>query len=137
MSDTPVNDDDLLQPDPTRRQIESLIRAARWVVQPSEDLRPRTLEAARDYCDDRRAEQRLGGFVLAVLLLLAFTSPAIQYVSVMRVRASVPSTTEIHHRAMDYASQREVGPHWGMAEVYSQMRRVQAGRLGHSYRTLK
>ena len=71
------------------------------------------------------------------LLLLAFTSPAIQYVSVMRVRASVPSTTEIHHRAMDYASQREVGPHWGMAEVYSQMRRVQAGRLGHSYRTLK
>ena len=114
-----------------------MIRAARWFIRPSDDLRPRTLEAARWYCDDRRAEQKLGGFVLAVLLLLMVTSPAIRYASVLRTQASAPSSTEIHHRAIEYASQPEIGAHWGMAEAFTQLRRVQANRLGQSYRGLK
>lgn len=125
------------QADPPLSQIESVIRAARWFVRPSDDLRPRTLEAARCYCNDRRAEQKLGGFLVAALLLLSFTSPAVQYVSVLRIRAAAPSSTEIHDRAIEFASRREIGSHWGMAEAFTHLRRVQANRLGQTCRALK
>ena len=118
-------------------EIETMIRAAGEFVQPTEDLRPRTLEAARRYCDDRRAEQKLGGFVIAALLLVAFSTPTIQYAHLLRDQATSPSASEIQDRAIEFSSQPEIGQHWGLAEAFTQMRRGQANRLGQSLRTIK
>jgi len=126
MSDPQPHD----QEDRSLEQIESVIRAAGGYVRPSDDLRPRTLEAAREHRDDRRAEQKLGGFAIAVLLLVSFSSPAIDYVDGLRSKSSAPSATEMQHRAMEYGVQPHVGVHWGLAEAFTQLRRVQAVRLG-------
>jgi hypothetical protein len=130
----PYRHDDL---SPSTDQIESMIRSAGHYVRPSEDLRPRTLDAARQYCNDRRAEQKLGGFVIAVLLLLTLSSPASQYVDVLRAQASAPTATEIQNRALEYGARHEIGTNWGLTEAFTQLRRVQATRLGQSFRSIK
>jgi hypothetical protein len=95
------------------------------------------MEAARELCDDRRAEQKLGGLMLAVLLLFSFSSPAVQYMDLLRARASAPSASEIHARAIQYGSQSHIGANWGMAEAFTQLRRAQASRLGQSIRSIR
>lgn len=121
----------------TREEIETVVRAARYYVQPSDDLRPRTIEAAHQWCNDRRAEQKLFGLMLAALLLLALSSPAIQYVDVMLSRVSAPSASEIQDRAIQYGAHPHIGANWGMAEAFTQLRRAQATRLGQSIRSIR
>jgi hypothetical protein len=133
MSDPHVDSEEFRSPD----KIESMIRAAAHYVRPSEDLRPRTLEAAREHCDDRRAEKKLGGFAIAVLLLVTFSSPAIQYANVLRSTSTAPSATEMQSRALAYENQPHVGQHWGLTEAFTQLRRVQATRLGRSNHLIK
>lgn len=123
MSD-PIRDHDSFD------SIESLIRAAGNYVQPTRDLRPRVLEAAREHCDDRRAEQKLGAFAIALLLLASFSSPAIRYVALMRTASAGPSAIEMHRRALAYEAQADMGANWGLTEAFSELRRAQANRLG-------
>ena len=75
--------------------------------------------------------------MLAVLLLLMLSSPAIQYVDVLRSQASAPTAREIQSRAIDFASDPGIGPNWGLTEAFTQVRRFQANRLGQSYRSMK
>ncbi|MGI9470050.1 MAG: hypothetical protein ACR2NZ_00870 [Rubripirellula sp.] len=121
----------------SKRQIESVIRAARNYVRPSDELRPRTLDAARERCGDRRAEQKLGGFATAVLLLLTLATPAIRYADALRSIQWSPTAADVQQRAAEFGSEREIGPNWAMTEAFSQLRRVQADRLGHAYRSLR
>ena len=134
MSDSYLDDNDEL---PTAEQIEAMVRGARHYLRPSEDLRPRTLEAARQYCDDRRSEQKLGGLLIAAVLLLFVSSPALRFVDVLRNRSIAPTAADIQARAVEYSAQPEIGTHWGLAEAYSQMRRIQANRLGQTYRSIR
>jgi hypothetical protein len=114
------------------QQIESAIRAAGNYVRPSEDLRPRTLEAAREHCGDRRAEQKLGGFVIAVLLLVMIGSPAIHYMHALRRQSTAPSATEMQDRGLRYAADPHIGSNWGLSEAFTQLRRLQANRIGQT-----
>lgn len=118
-------------------RLERLILSAANFVQPSYDLRPRTVEAAREYCRDKRAEQRLGGFVLAVMLVLIISSPAMQYVDVLRTQSTGPSATEMEQIAIEYSERREIGSHFGLSEAFSQLRQFQADRLGNSIYKLR
>lgn len=118
-------------------QIESAIRAAGDYIQPSEDLRPRTLEAAREDCGDRRAELKLGVFAIAVLLLVTLSSPTIHYVDTIRTQSTAPSATEMQLRGLEFATDPHIGSNWGLSEAFTQLRRSQADRLktdrlGHS-----
>lgn len=115
------------------RQVEAMISAAGRYIRPSDELRPRTLEAARRACDDRRAEQRLGGFMVAALLLMLIASPTLTYLKMVQWN-SVTTAAEINQRARTLATQREIGNHWGLAEAYSQLRTIQADRLGFTGR---
>ena len=49
--------------------IEAIIRAAGDHIEPTDDLRPRTLEAARRRCRQQRIGRRAGGLAVAALLL--------------------------------------------------------------------
>jgi len=123
--------------DDGRAEIEAMIRAARHYVRPSDDLRPRTLEAAREYCGDRRAEKKLGSFALAVLVLLLISSPAIRYAMMLQSTVANRSADEVHHLAAELATHREIGSHWALAEAFSQVRHIQASRLGRSNHRMK
>lgn len=117
--------------------IESLISDAAHYIQPSQDLRPRTIEAAKDRCTELHAEQQLGLVVLAVMLLLLISSPLLQYVDLVRARAKMPTTQEVEELAIEYSGQREIGSHFGMIEAFSELRRLQADRLGNTSRELQ
>ena len=116
---------------------EAMVRAARRYLRPSEDLRPRTLEHARRNDADRRTEQKLGGFALAVMMLAACSAPVVHFVDVVHSNSVAPSAAEIQERGFRYAAQPEIGPHWGLAEAFTQMQRSRADRLGHTLRAMK
>jgi hypothetical protein len=118
-------------------KIEAMVHAARFYVEPSEDLRPRVLEAAREHCADQRAERRLGGFALAVLLLALIASPLGSYVALLRSSAVPRSASEVQRHATELAGRREIGSHWALAEAFSHWRHLQAARLGHSQPGMK
>lgn len=124
-------------PDGEHAKIEAMIRAARHYVQPSDDLRPQILEAAREHCGDLRAEQKLGSFALAVLVLILFSSPAIRYAVMLQSTAATRTANEVQRRAAELSTHREIGSHWALAEAFSQMRHLQASRLGHSNHRMK
>ena len=113
---------------------ESLIRQARNYVRPSEQLRPRTLEAARVGCHDRRVEQRLGGIVFALLILMVIAAPAASYVHAVRGMNASPNAAEMQSRAIEYGARPDVGSHWGFTEAFSQLRRVQSHQFGAFHR---
>lgn len=117
--------------------IESMVFAARHYVQASDDLRPRVLEAAKQYCGDRHAERKLGSFVIMVMVALIITSPLIDYATTLRSAAFPRSASEMQQRAADLSTEPGVGTHWALADVFSQWRMLQASRLGQSTRRMK
>ena len=132
MSDTKLLDRD--EPNPS---IESIIRAAGQYVQPSEDLRPRTLEAARQQCGDRRAERRLGSFVIAIMFLVLLGAPVVAFVKSAQSSSPSVSAAEMEQKALIYAADPSVGSNWGLSEAFTRMRDAQASQLGQNTRRLK
>jgi hypothetical protein len=123
--------------DQDQARIESMLFAARNYVQVSDDLRPRVLEAAKEHCEDRCAERKLGGFTIAVLVLLLISPPMFDYLVSARSAAFPRSATEMQRRAVDLSVHQGVGTHWALAEVFSQWRMLQASRLGQSAPRMK
>jgi hypothetical protein len=117
-----------------RRSIESMILAAGNFVQPSDELRPRALEAAKEVCGDQRTERKLGGFTIAILLAAFLSSPAIDYLEVLRSNSVMPSAAEMEERGLAYSDQPGIGVQWGLAEAFNQLRRVQASQLSYQHR---
>ena len=110
-------------------KIEAMIRAARHYVQPSDELRPRVMEAAREQCRDRRAEQKLGAFAIAVLVLVIVSSPLFRYVTLIQSETTQRSENEIQSRAEVLAEEPTIGSQFALAEAVSEWRQVQATRL--------
>ena len=111
-------------------EIEAAIRAAGDYVWPSDDLRPRTLETARELSQQRRAQRRLGRFFLAVVFLMAFGVPLFERVDSRVKPRTAPSAIDMQRRALEHAARASVGPNWGMLEAFTEWRRVQASHLG-------
>jgi len=115
---------------PASAQLESIVRAAGGYIRPTDDLRPSTLEAARDACRQRRISRRFGGLAILVVLLAATGIPEFLFSS-QRGKAFVRSS-ELHRRAAQNAVERGVGTNWALYEVFSELRREQADLLQHS-----
>jgi hypothetical protein len=112
--------------------IEAMVRHAGRYIRPSDDLRPRVLEAAKEHSGDCRAERRLGNLWFALALLLVFVLPAIHQYAIIQSDASIHAAGEVARRAEELASHPEIGVHWSLAEAFSQWRTLTASRLGAS-----
>ena len=112
--------------------VESMIRAAGSFVEPSEDLRPRALEAARENYRNRRARRKLGGVVIFCLSLFGLVTLQAPYADVLHSKVTAPSSAEMQQRAIAIGSLPHVGSEWGTAEAFKQLRQYQASWLGHS-----
>ena len=110
--------------------IEAMVRAAGNYVVPSDDLRPRTLEAAREICRIKRTERKLGGFVLTSLCFCLLSMPLADCLVVWRSHSLAPSAMEMQRRALQITTEPDSNPSWGLMEAFDELRRLQAARLG-------
>ncbi len=111
--------------------IENAIFAAGKYVRPSDDLRPRTIEAAKGHCGYHRLVRRAIVLGLAALVLLMLSFPAMDLIRQRRAKATSPSSQEIQQQAIDYATRAGITSDWGLSHQFDELRRFQADRLGH------
>lgn len=107
--------------------VESLIRSAGSYVRPSEELRPRVLEAARADSGERKAQRHLWLLAVAVGLLGAL-------VAVISSRSPVQATFS-HGMLTATAASTDARPAeggaagWSIVDAYTELRRRQAALL--------
>jgi ferric-dicitrate binding protein FerR (iron transport regulator) len=106
-------------------EVESLIRSAGNYVRPSEELRPRVLEAARSDSGERKARRHL--WLLAIAVGLLGTLVAV-------VSSRSPASFS-HGMLSATATSTDVRPAeggaagWSIVDAYTELRRRQAALL--------
>ena len=116
---------------PEFEDLEKIIRAAGRYVMVSDDLRPRTLEDARDLGRQRREIRHLG--LVSVLgvalwgLSFAFVSSANAY----REAWVAPSGEDLQRLACEIGAMTNDSREWGLVEVFERLRSLRVHDLGH------
>jgi hypothetical protein len=107
-----------------RSDVESLIRAAGSYVRPSEELRPRVLEASRVELGERKAQRRIWQVAIAICLLGTMYAVAGD-------RTPVPPA--FSHGMLQVGPEVRTadggGAGWRIVEAFTDLRRRQAALL--------
>ncbi len=115
--------------------IEEMIRAAGGYLEVSDDLRPRTLEAARD--DRRESSTRSWIAVLAVgVIFIAMFGSQIRgrFSSTSPPNAAVSANgDQLYAAAQRKATQANVDASWSLADSFSELRQRQASLLQDAF----
>jgi len=111
--------------------LEKFIFVARNYVVPSDDLRSRTLEDARELGSQRRELRRLGiASVLGVTLWglsLSFVNSANAYRDVW----VAPSGEDLQRIAFEIGAKTNDNREWGLVEVFERLRTFRVHDLGN------
>lgn len=110
-------------------QIEALVRGAGQYVTPSEQLRPRVLEAAREQLHDRLAHRRMMQCAVVILLCGALSTTLADQFDTWRHQLHSITASEIEQQALEISSGSIEGTHWGLFEAFNQLRQSRAIRL--------
>ena len=110
-------------------QIESMVASAKNYVVPSDNLRPRILEAARSQQNQRLSARRMYQVAALVVLCVLLTIPAQQRLDAWRRSAFSPTSGELEISAQQYANQPAIGQNWGMYEAYKNLRQQQQTKI--------
>ena len=113
-----------------RSPIEEAIFAAGSYVVPSENLRPRTLEAARELVQDRQRIRKIEGYLVLLLAFGAITMPLANRLKAWQDSHRSPTSAEIQERLLKLSHQSPDDRHWGTYEAYREIRNGQATRFG-------
>ena len=111
-------------------ELEKVILRAGNYIAPSDDLRPRTLEVAREVNCRQRTNHRVCKAV-AVLLFL-FVSGVPQSLVAPTDSSLFVHSEELHQRAKELTASAGVEPQWALYEVFRSLRDEQADRLNGS-----
>lgn len=111
--------------------IESMIASASEFVVPTEDLRPQTLDAAREQAHDANTQRQLGAFFVCAVLLVSTCLPVVGYLGDVQSQLRAPTASQLQEMALEHSSRKAVGPDWGLIEAFTQWRRSQAEYLGN------
>jgi hypothetical protein len=110
------------------RDVEEMIRAAGDYLDVTEDLRPRTLERARD--ESRKAATRFWIAALAVAAVVFSMSAGMvrsHLTSAPPLLAGVSSNSDqLYDTARQKAAQANADPSWSLVEAFSELRQRQA-----------
>jgi len=121
--------DDEMSPE-LLKMLESTVFAAGKFVVPSDDLRPHTLEAARDYSADINGTYRFAQLILAVFVFVTISLPIFGRLASWRDSVASPTSLQMYEIAM----KKNVGMDWGLFEAFSELRQSQASRFGQTNR---
>ena len=105
--------------------LEATVQSAGAYVVPSDNLRPHTLEAARDYNADRRGTYGLAKIALAMAILGCVSLPFIDRLASWRDKVTSPTSMQM----LEIARKKNVGIDWGLFEAFSELRQNQASRI--------
>ena len=103
----------------------SVLEAGKYVV-PSDDLRPHTLEAARELDTDRQETYSLTKMAVAFAVCGVLSLPVFSRMASWRERVSAPNSL----RMFEAAQKKNIGLDWGMLEAFSEARQRQASQFG-------
>ncbi len=115
------------------RMIEGQIRSAGNYVVPSDDLRPRVVEAARDRLLNRFINRCFLGGVATCLLLWSLSMPFKEEINRLRDVWTAPSTEEVERMTQQVKTKQELGPNWALAEVFVRLREAKARTLSRMF----
>jgi hypothetical protein len=114
-------------PEHASDELEALIRAAGNYVRPSDDLRPLVLEEARLARSERRAQDRIWQFVLAVMFVaIALSSWRGYSPSGLDAASALESAAPASAAS---SSPPHDNPTWHAVDSFSALRRRQASLL--------
>ena len=102
-----------------------MVYAARNYVRPSDELRPSTLEIAREMMADKMAQRKLASVVAVIGCMLLIGIPIASRLGEVSVPRR-PSSGEIQVKATSLANDPSVGANWAVVEAFTRMRQVQA-----------
>jgi len=108
-------------------QLESIVRAAGGYVEPTDDLRPEVLEAARGACRQRRLGRRLCCWAVLVVLVSATGFPGFLFSSSPGLIAV--QSSELQRRAALSVIENGTEANWALYEVFSELRRERSERF--------
>ena len=119
--------DDGISPELLESLETTILAAGRYVV-PSDNLRPHTLEAARDYDSDQRGTYQFARFVLAIAVCGCISLPVLDRLASWREKMASPTSLQM----LEIAQKKNVGIDWGLYEAFSELRQNQASRFGQA-----
>jgi hypothetical protein len=109
--------------------LESIVRAAGGYVQPTDDLRPRTMEAARESCSRRRWNFRLGAVAIVVIALAISDLPS-RIMASQAGQLDNPSQVirgyDLHEQASLRMAHTGFDSSWAVYEAFAELRKKQA-----------
>jgi hypothetical protein len=109
--------------------LESIVRAAGGYVQPTDDLRPRTIEAARESCSRRRWNFRLGAVAMVVIALAISDLPS-RIMASQAGQLDNPSQVirgyDLHEQASLRMAHTGFDSSWAVYEAFAELRKKQA-----------
>lgn len=111
------------------KHIEALVASAKNYVKPSDNLRPRVMDAARSRRRIVMNSRRILQLSFIVMLGVLMTIPVQQRLEVWRQNAFTPSTDELQQQAQAYAERSSVGQNWGMVEAYKNLKQQQRAKF--------
>ena len=120
-------DEDGISPEILESLEATILAAGRYVV-PSDNLRPHTLEAARDYDSDQRGTYQFARFVLAIAVCGCISLPVLDRLASWRDKMASPTSMQM----LEIAQKKNVGIDWGLYEAFSELRQNQASRFGQA-----
>jgi hypothetical protein len=117
------------------RDIEEMVRAAGGYLEVSDDLRPRTLEEARD--ESCETSTRFWIAVLAsVIVFLAMSAGELRgrLSSTPPLKASVSANCDqLHAVALRKAEEENVDPSWSLVDAFSELRQRQSNLIADAF----
>ncbi len=109
--------------------LESAILSAAQYVYVSDDLRPRTIEAAKELASDRKIKRGASSSLLSSLLFIVFIGIPLSLAFERNARTYLSSTQAIQKQTVELSSQPGVGSNWAFYEVVTRLRTEQASRF--------
>jgi hypothetical protein len=107
------------------RELEETIFSARNFVVPSPDLRPRTLEQARDAHRIHVWANRIAVAAFGCMFLWSIAIIATRHLGQYRDKLTGPFPDELEQRAARYPSHDRYGTQWRLVEAFQQERSLQ------------
>ncbi|XZE22022.1 hypothetical protein SH449x_001938 [Pirellulaceae bacterium SH449] len=104
------------------QSLEAWISSARDYVVPTDDLRPRVLEAAAMVSDDKLQERRIGYAIISAAIVSACWSVAWYWIGSVSADSIERSASSISQRALEIHDTESVNIHQATVDAYEEWR---------------
>lgn len=105
------------------------IRGAKDCVAPSDELRPRLLEAARDWSDARTDERRIGYAIIGIAVMAWCSSLCWPWLAAIQARQSSRTYESIEQRTLEIQESTTSDIHDATLQAYEEWRTESQRRL--------